>query len=287
MWLKKYFIQNQYSLGVDFSEHGVFMLELCQKINELSVRRIADDGSPKDFKSKQVQGAISDLKVIKKMIYVGEELTQKDIKLDLQLNQEKHFPNITDDLTFDVLNESSETPKKGLRQIIVYAARTSDINKTISLAHQKGFLLSSLEPESMALIRLIFYQKKSVDYSKEYIALFFVHQEYRLLAFSREKVVREQKQSTSNKAWLLSDISIVENLSNDFLLENIQPHRCFIVCSENPSDAFIKRFSLLFKCDVEIINPFSSFCVEVPGSVDKSNMLIALGLALRCFSCLQ
>lgn len=319
MKLKKFLRHKQYGLGIQFSETGTMALELCRdKAGLISGEFYSTMEACAKLKTKAAHASIPDLKVMKKTIALSQELTKADIKLELQINPSKYFPHIMDDLTFDVIFTEPEFSKNGAprispwslirwatsrrsvcrihphlkerssakadkaREIIIFAMRTSDVEEKFNQARQSHLLLSSLEPESYALLRIVFLYHKSFDVEKNYAALFCFQQKYRLIIFSKDFVIDEYQLPLNNAPWQASDLELLGRILRDHATKSSgrSCDRCFIIhVADIPSD-FISGMSEILNCEAEGINPFRSIQCNIPDN-NKSDAMILLGLALR------
>ncbi len=284
MGLRNFLLHKKHALGIHFSGVGLVALELIWKKGGSMAgkfyRLIEDSRAPIKLHLKTAHAAISDLKVIKKSIAMSSVLTKEDIMLELQMNQSKYFPHIMDELSFAIVVPEV---KNGACEIMVFAVRTSDVKMGIKQAQQYSLSLSSLEPESYSLLRIIFFHKKIINAEKIYAALFYIQQQFRLIVFSKDRILDELKQTVDKELWHVNDLRFMSRLWSERSMETSKFNldRCFIVHSaEIPSD-FIIGLSEALNCEIEAVDPFHHIQCDIPDDIDQSDAMISLGLALR------
>lgn len=287
MSFKKFLYHKHDNLGVYFSESGVVAFDLCQikngYVSGTFHRLMKNARAPKNLKTKMAHASMPDLKVMYKTISMSSELMREDMLADLQLNQENYFPHIMDDLVFDVILPSIKLAQQTTQTINVFAVRKSDVDTRIQQAKQNGLLLSSLEPESYSLLRIVSFYKKMIHSEKNYVVCFCFQTQCRVIVLSHGCVRDIQKKAINHDFFGDLGLQFMSRMLRDPLIESamVNVEGCYLVHADTISNNFIQALSKELQCEVELINPFQKIQCEFLSDVELSDAMIALGSALR------
>lgn len=283
MKFKDIFTRKRYNLGVYFSSQRVSLLELCLDQNHLSVIQYVqcNEGSTHhhSYKTKSVNATIPNVKFIKKKVLFNSVLNNNDIRSDLDINQSHYFPGISDQLVFDFVVKDPRTKQGDDREVMIFAARSEEISQYQEKVKQFGLVLRFLEPENIALLRIVFYYHKSFKENEHYAAIFFIQNQYRLIVFSKSAVLHEEIKTTSRDSWDEEDVLLVCTMLQD-AIQSLQLEAvagCFLVSFKNISSGFISRLGKQQQSTLKVIYPFQYLNHEVV----EAEALFAFGSALR------
>jgi Tfp pilus assembly PilM family ATPase len=292
----KFFFPSKFSVGIEFgdTELAIVALTVARKHLTASItehrkilpqedreqqmltylKEIAHD---KKIKSRNVHLAVPALHVIRKEISFPTLLNDTDVKMQLALQQEKHFPGIKEKLEFDFTVAAQQEDIKNERKLVVYATKSSVIAQQAKILQHIGMKFSSIEPDSFAWCRLLKLCDK-LELAANEISILVIYHKNRIVMFDNYDILYEQEATEGIRDNLLL---FIKQTINNFQLtySNYKFNKIYIL---GATDMCIQP-SLDLDLPVINIDPFSKITMLASrlSEEDKLNLLLALGLALR------
>lgn len=233
--------------------------------------------------------AVPAISTLKKIIAFNLTLSAEDIELELASNQKHYFPEVDDELIFDIIfankntfcsPTSQNTTEENNQNICVFTLRKNDLIKQLNFTKNIGVKIASLDIDSYALLRAITF---TISLSNNPLDIYFFiyeqQQQLQLIAFNQYELLHETHLGTLSYH---SSIDVIQQ--NWRTLQLQQPNYClkqiYLLANQqnilpiiNPSLANL----------VVVTNPWQPFTcnIEIKNNEYYIAMLIALGLALR------
>ncbi len=257
-----FFHRKIYRLAAHIKEQGIVFLMLLQEKNKMTIKKIFRENERPDLPIRNVFSLISTAKVIQKRIMFDMSLTKKDIALLLQFNQSQYFPDIREPLVFDyhLLSHTDHS-----QEYLVLGARQCEVENQKKRIHGLGLTLTSLEPESYALLRIVLYHYRAIQENQQYAALFLLEEGMRLIAFNHQMILYETHD--------LQEFQL-------FFSETPSLTLCFIVSTTPVSSDLIDEISERLKTTIRIINPLAQIDHST-SEFSTADFLLPFGAALR------
>lgn len=283
MNIKQLLVRKHYNVGAYFTERGGFLLVLCLRKRKLTVIQYSQQEdiseSVESFKSKRLSTTIPNLKLLRKKIRFNTILNNQDIMAELCLNQQEYFSGISEKLTYAFDVRMTRSLEDNNQELTVYAARYEEIEQYRATAKKLGLKLCCVEPENIALLRVVCFCQQSLKEHHYYSALIFIRQEYRLVIFTKRSVIHEMVAVTTQSSWSTSDVPLLcvmlEEAKQRLQLKTM--NYCFLLSVNPISSEFYSALTTQQSIPCEAILPFQ----QIEFYVKEEEALLALGSALR------
>jgi len=276
--LPNLFSKSQQSIGIDLD--GINIAVLRKKRGETKVLHAASGNFNSDqqkikflrnfftqrkIRNKNIYTAIPARHTIKKELQFDIILQDIDIKLQLELEQKRYFPGITEKLAFDFIIKNTTKEKQN---VIVYATKQQVLIDKLGLLRAVKLYPACVETDSFAWLRLLdSTQKKKLVENRAGVLLVVQHEILRIMIFNHNEILYENNEFTQNDV-----IIFVQRNLNHFAAANFH--------YKLTAFYLIGKKTLAEQLQQEI--KFKITHVMPVAEIDEK-LLLAYGLALRGF----